>query len=99
MLFKLGPKTLDTKNLKGIWPYVLSKDSSYLAIRYFDDDDKVRAFEAQNHICRGVNQRGETVGCGKKFIIEEMQADHIIPWSRGGKTVLENCQVLCAECN
>lgn len=31
--------------------------------------------------------------------ISQMQADHIIPWSRGGKTVIENCQMLCRECN
>jgi len=37
--------------------------------------------------------------CGQKFEIEEMDADHITPWSKGGKTVRENCQMLCAECN
>lgn len=30
---------------------------------------------------------------------EEMQADHITPWAKGGKTVAENCQMLCADCN
>ena len=35
----------------------------------------------------------------KHFAIEEMQADHITPWSKGGKTVPENCQMLCADCN
>lgn len=28
-----------------------------------------------------------------------MQADHITPWSKGGKTIPENCQMLCADCN
>ena len=31
--------------------------------------------------------------------IEDMQADHITPWSKGDKTVAENCQMLCADCN
>ena len=31
--------------------------------------------------------------------LEEMEADHITPWSQGGKTNLENCQMLCRECN
>ena len=35
----------------------------------------------------------------KRFAIEEMQADHITPWAKGGKTVAENCQTLCADCN
>jgi len=33
------------------------------------------------------------------FAFEEMQADHITPWSKGGRTTAENCQMLCADCN
>ena len=35
----------------------------------------------------------------KKFSIEQMQADHITPWAKGGKMTAENCQMLCADCN
>jgi 5-methylcytosine-specific restriction endonuclease McrA len=28
-----------------------------------------------------------------------LHVDHIVPWSKGGKTVLENLQTLCAMCN
>ncbi|MDO4747608.1 MAG: HNH endonuclease [Eubacteriales bacterium] len=28
------------------------------------------------------------------YEIDEMHADHIMPWSKGGKTVRENCQML-----
>ena len=28
-----------------------------------------------------------------------MEADHITPWVEGGKTVAENCQLLCVEHN
>ncbi|MBQ1836241.1 MAG: HNH endonuclease [Paludibacteraceae bacterium] len=35
----------------------------------------------------------------KHFEIEQMEADHITPWHDGGRTVAENCQMLCRECN
>ncbi|MCI6324943.1 MAG: HNH endonuclease [Bacteroidales bacterium] len=28
-----------------------------------------------------------------------MDADHITPWSKGGRTIASNCQMLCKECN
>jgi 5-methylcytosine-specific restriction endonuclease McrA len=36
---------------------------------------------------------------GKNFEIQEMEADHITPWNLGGKTIAENCQMLCKGCN
>lgn len=29
----------------------------------------------------------------------ELHIDHILPWSKGGETVLENLQTLCSKCN
>ena len=62
----------------------------HLSIRRFSDKMARTAYERQG---------GKCVRCGKKFAIEEMQADHITPWAKGGKTVAENCQMLCADCN
>lgn len=44
-------------------------------------------------------QKGVCPKCGKSFALEAMQADHVTPWSKGGRTVAENCQMLCADCN
>ena len=75
---------------KGIYPYILTGEESGLHIRAFSDAQKRGAFETQGERC---------ALCEKKFDIEEMQGDHIKPWSKGGKTTPENCQMLCKMCN
>ena len=38
--------------------------------------------------------------CGKQiFSIGECHFDHIVPYAKGGSSTLENCQILCVECN
>ena len=44
-------------------------------------------------------QKGVCAICGKPFGIKEMHADHIIHWSKGGITELNNGQMLCTPCN
>ena len=80
----------DVTNQRGIYEYLLNGDERHLSIRAFSPKMARTAYERQNGICPN---------CGKHFKIEEMQADHITPWSRGGKTTAENCQMLCADCN
>jgi 5-methylcytosine-specific restriction endonuclease McrA len=33
------------------------------------------------------------------FYADELEMDHIIPWSRGGRAELSNAQLLCKVCN
>ena len=70
--------------------YLLDGNEKHLSIRAFSPKMARTAYERQKGICPK---------CGKHFEIEEMQADHITPWSKGGKTIPENCQMLCADCN
>ncbi len=80
----------DVENKKGIYWYVFDHDEKHLNIRAFDDNTKREIYEKQEGICPI---------CGKHFEIEEMEADHITPWSQGGRTIAANCQMLCRECN
>ena len=74
----------------GIIPYVLTGDERYLDLRAFPEDIKLMVWERQGHRC---------AICGKEFDMEFMEGDHITPWREHGRTVPENCQMLCRECN
>jgi len=80
----------DVTSKKGIYEYLIDGEEKHLNIRSFTDKEKLKVYEKQNGVCSK---------CGKKFKIEEMEADHITPWSKGGKTIIENCQMLCKEDN
>lgn len=75
---------------QGIIPYVLTGDERCLDLRSFPEKIKLAVWEKQNHKC---------AICGKEFDIEFMEGDHITPWREGGRTDIENCQMLCRECN
>lgn len=87
-----------TKNA-GIIPYVLSDrtkhDEKYLSIRAFSEAQKRRAYERQGHKCPFCMKAGNNA----EYEYKEMQGDHIIPWSQGGRTVDDNLQMLCQKCN
>ena len=85
----------DVQKPKGIYEYLLSRDTDPFAgrllnLRAFDKRDKMAAYSRQGGICPL---------CGQHFAYEEMEGDHIIPWSRGGQTTPDNCQMLCKDCN
>lgn len=80
----------DVTKKYGVYEYVLTGKERLLSIRQFSDRDKRTAYQRQQGVCPG---------CGESFEIEQMQGDHIVPWSRGGCTTPDNCQMLCTECN
>ena len=80
----------DVQSHRGIYTYLLTGDTKHLSLRQFDDRIKRRVYEQQKGVCRQ---------CKKHFDIGEMEADHITPWHLGGKTVEDNCQMLCKDDN
>lgn len=44
-------------------------------------------------------QGGKCRHCGQHKNIKDMHADHVIPYSKGGKTTESNLQLLCKDCN
>ncbi|MCY4002024.1 MAG: DUF262 domain-containing protein [Bacteroidetes bacterium] len=82
-LFKCDPKEV---NQIGIYSFVLSGDEKFLHRRAFTSEQRQAAYDRQEGICAITD---------KELPIEEMEADHIKPWSEGGKTDDENCQMIC----
>lgn len=80
----------DVQKKSGIYSYVLDDDERHLNIRAFDDNTKREVYERQKGICSI---------CFNHFDINQMEADHITPWHLGGRTIADNCQMLCKECN
>lgn len=84
---------------RGIFEYVLSGNPRSLSLRAFSDKDKSQAFAKQMVAGTGKATCKLCTDKTKLFSFNEMEADHAIPWSRGGKTTIDNCQMLCRACN
>jgi hypothetical protein len=95
-------------NSKGIYEYLLGgkKDTQLLAIRLFDKNTKRVAYQQQTNeatstgvsncpLCAMGNDNNKT----RIYKPDEMDADHVTAWSKGGDTALKNCQMLCVTHN
>ena len=80
----------EVKRNAGIYEYLLDGDEKHLNLRKFPQKIKRAVYERQRGVCKL---------CGGHFDIKQMEADHITPWSAGGRTVIDNCQLLCKQCN
>jgi len=83
----------EVKKKSGIYEYVLSDrpdKEKFLNLRAFSNTQKKSAY---------TNQNGKCPVCNEHFTIDEMEGDHKVPWSKGGKTSDDNLQMLCKECN
>ena len=99
---------LFVKSRKGIFEYVLSgeKDTKLLDIRVFDEITKQTVYKQQSAeaVAKGVSNCpycaiGHDANKGKMWTLNEMDADHVAAWSKGGSTDVNNCQMLCKPHN
>ncbi|HEY1831115.1 MAG TPA: DUF262 domain-containing protein [Acidimicrobiales bacterium] len=95
-------------NTKGIYEYVLGgeKEPQLLAIRLFDDKDKRVAYQNQTTkaMAEGVSNcplcaQGTDNNKTRIYKSNEMEADHVTAWSKGGATDLSNLTMLCQPHN
>lgn len=93
---------------RNIYEYVLGGEQQHalLDVRFFDDKDKKAAFKRQTEKAQkeGVSNCplcaiGDNNNRTRIYKINEMDADHVTAWSKGGATILDNCEMLCKSHN
>lgn len=95
MMMEESKDDIDEIWINRIEPYFIAPK----VIRYLNYDKshiKQVKFSRRNIIARD-NQT--CIYCNKKFSIEDLQLEHIIPRSRGGKTTWTNTATACHKCN
>ena len=96
------------KNRKGIFEYILggSVDTKLLEVRVFDEATKKAVYATQTAEAKANGRSncplcaiGHDANKSKIWKPDEMDADHVAAWSKGGKTASKNCQMLCKTHN
>ena len=94
---------------KGIFEYILGgeKDAKLLNVRVFDRKTVKAVYARQTveaerkHVSNcplcALSDNGKVRS--RIYRLDEMEADHITAWSRGGATSPDNCQMLCQTHN
>ena len=93
---------------RNIYEYVLGgeTDTKLLNIRIFEESTKKLAYKLQTDSAKekGVSNCplcaiGSNANKTRIYSINEMDADHVTAWSKGGATSIENCEMLCKTHN
>jgi len=95
-------------NKRGIFEYILGgeKDTTLLNVRVFDEKTKKSVYDKQTKaaIAKGVSNcrycvEGHANNSKRIYRLNEMDADHVTAWSKGGATDASNCEMLCKTHN
>ena len=95
-------------NHRGIFEYVLGgcKDTKLLNVRLFDKPTMRKVYQEQTDKAKAEGTSncpycaiGHDANRQRIWKLDEMDADHVTAWSKGGNTDIENCQMLCKPHN
>ena len=95
-------------NKRGIFEYVLSDGelTKLLHIRIFEESTKKTVYARQTNDAKNFGKSncplcaiGHDKNSKKIWKYNEMEADHVTAWSKGGATDIKNCQMLCKTHN
>ena len=93
---------------KGIYEYLLDgkQDPRLLNVRLFDASLKKAAYKKQTDKAKAADisncplcAHGDNANKNRIYKAEEMEADHVAAWSKGGESTLANCEMLCVPHN
>jgi hypothetical protein len=93
---------------KGIFEYLLggSVETRLLEVRVFDKKVARTVYEKQTQAVAGKGKSncplcavGHDANKARIYKFEEMDADHVAAWSKGGDSSAKNCQMLCITHN
>jgi len=96
------------KSQKGIFEFLLggSVDTKLLEVRVFDTPVKRTTYEKQTQEAERNGKSncphcaiGHSANKSRIYKFNEMDADHVAAWSKGGKSSAKNCEMLCITHN
>lgn len=96
------------KNRRGVFEFLLGgeTDTKLLDIRIFDEATKRTIYGHQTEQAKIAGKSncpfcaiGHDANANKIWKLNEMDADHVTAWSKGGTTDISNCQMLCKHHN
>lgn len=96
------------KKKRGIFEFILGgqKDFRLLEVRVFDDATKHSVYEKQTSAAeaKGTSNcplcaMGHDANKSRIYKFDEMDADHVSAWSKGGGNSADNCEMLCITHN
>jgi len=96
------------KNRKGIFEFILggSVDTKLLEVRIFDEATKKAVYTTQTAKAEKKGESncshcaiGHDANKAKIWSLSDMDADHVSAWSKGGKSDIKNCEMLCKTHN